>query len=286
MHYSQNDQLHVLPGTAVCRLSRARVLSTRHTASRSSVPTLGLAARNAFLLSECILGTRTGQLLGNGQREVDLTQRLRTIRRITSLLVTPWQAEPVDSDSEVTHEATMPRGPIVITTVGRVAPQKGVRFFLDVVNAATLALSADGIAAEWHWLGGGTPDEEDRLQRGGVRVSGWLPRTQVLEQLRLVSVYVHTAEWEAAYPLSLMEAARLGLPLVVRRIPALEDLPFPLAVRPSEAAAQIRALADAPAWARARTRTNSWVAGLRSSRDSALTLQRVYEACAPARGWR
>src|SRR5450759_2127471 len=49
---------------------------------------------------------------------------------------------------------------------------------------------------------------------------------------------------------------------------------------------QIRALADAPAWARARTRTNSWVAGLRSSRDSALTLQRVYEACAPARGWR
>lgn len=224
---------------------------------------VGGVQRLLFQLAEAVLGVRTGYLLGNGRHEVALARQLRTVRRASSLLVTPWQAEAVPRDRRSTPRPRQSERPMVVATSGRAVSQKGVDFFLDVVRLWPETAGAHNVGAiTWQWLGGGTPEAEQRLARAGVRVSGWLQQQEVVHRLRGVDVYLHTAEWEAGYPLALMEAAALDLPLVVRSIPALQDLPLPLARNPRMAAEQLVGLLDprrrAEASARTRAVVQSW----------------------------
>jgi glycosyltransferase involved in cell wall biosynthesis len=72
-------------------------------------------------------------------------------------------------------------------------------------------------------VGGGEPHLEDLLRRSGVRVTGWLARRQALEHLRASDVYVHTAAWDGA-PITVLEAAAAGVPVLARRTSAMEAL--------------------------------------------------------------
>ena len=75
-------------------------------------------------------------------------------------------------------------------------------------------------------------------------MTGWLSRSQALGWLASADVYVHTAAWEGL-PVSVLEAAALGLPIVARRIPALEPLRLPLLCDSPEAlVAALRPLVD------------------------------------------
>jgi glycosyltransferase involved in cell wall biosynthesis len=126
------------------------------------------------------------------------------------------------------HAEVLPVGarhatPLQVVTSGRIAPQKDWRYFLHLKRYVERQL---GVRARWTWLGGGRPAEERALTEAGVSVTGWIARDQLLGRLSQAQVYVHTAAWEAA-PMSLLEAAGLGLPLVVRSIPALDSLGVP-----------------------------------------------------------
>ena len=94
--------------------------------------------------------------------------------------------------------------------VGRLSPQKGVSFFCDVVREV-------GSDVEFVWIGGGDPILTDRVEECGAFVTGWLTRKQVLEQLATLDYYFHTAAWEG-FPISVLEAAKLNIPLVLRDI--------------------------------------------------------------------
>jgi glycosyltransferase involved in cell wall biosynthesis len=157
---------------------------------------------------------------------------------------------------------------MVVATCGRAVSQKGVDFFLDVVQAWSQREPTEAArAVAWQWLGGGTPEAEERLRQAGVQVSGWLGQQDVVHRLRGVDVYLHTAEWEAGYPLALMEAAALELPLVVRCIPALEDLPLPLVTTPQQAAEQVEALLDPRRRSEASLRTRKVADGWHADHD-------------------
>lgn len=116
-----------------------------------------------------------------------------------------------------------PGAPMRVVTTGRISPQKDWRYLLHVKQYAEQQL---GVHADWMWLGGGDREGEDALRAAGVDVTGWLDHEELLERLADAQVYLHTAAWEAA-PISIFEAATLGLPLVVRGIPPLASLDLP-----------------------------------------------------------
>lgn len=150
-----------------------------------------------------------------------------------------------------------------IVTVGRVGAQKDWRHLLAAKQAY------DGLSpapVEWEWLGGGDTDAEAELRDGGVAVSGWLPRTEVIRRLAAAQVYVHTAAWEGA-PVSVVEAAAAGLPIVARGIPTLASLNVPgLAASPEEIAHRLLALRDPGHWRSQRQRSLAYAAD--QSRDA------------------
>jgi glycosyltransferase involved in cell wall biosynthesis len=127
----------------------------------------------------------------------------------------------------------------VVATLARVAPQKGIDYFCDVVAATRLrAASNNDIAPRFVWIGGGDPKLTQQLVRAGVEVTGWLERGAAAEQLADADVYLHTAAWEAGWPLSLLEAAQLGRPTICRRVSSTASLPDGLLVDSADDMAQ------------------------------------------------
>ncbi|MBU2696848.1 glycosyltransferase family 4 protein [Pimelobacter sp. 30-1] len=135
--------------------------------------------------------------------------------------------------------------PLRVVTAGRISSQKDWRHLL----AAKRSFDDAGVRpAQWEWLGGGEPGAEAALREGGIAVSGWLSRDEVVRRLAAAQVYVHTAAWEGA-PVSIIEAATVGLPIVARRIPTLESLGVPgLAASPEDLALRVAGLLDPGQW--------------------------------------
>lgn len=144
------------------------------------------------------------------------------------------------------------RAPMHIVAAGRIVRQKDWHYFLHVKRYAEREL---GVEATWEWLGGGSRSDEQELERAGVTVSGWVERDQLLSRMSRAQLFLHTAAWEAA-PISILEAAALGVPLVVRGIGSLRSLCVPgIGDSATELAEQIRNLAAAQPWRMAQQRS-------------------------------
>jgi glycosyltransferase involved in cell wall biosynthesis len=198
----------------------------------------GPLQRAAYRLVERMLVPRTDVLAAVSPHELDLAVELGH-REVTYV---------ANRTLGIPDRAPQHRPRLRIVTVGRVCAQKDWRFFLHVKRCAE---SQMGLRADWEWLGGGDPDGEEALRRAGVRVSGWIPRVEVLDRLAGAQVYLHTAAWEAA-PVSVLEAAAIGLPLVVRAIPSLRSLGIPGSASVMDVAEQLRRLEDPAAWRHAQ----------------------------------
>ena len=183
------------------------------------------ATRRAFRLTERALVRRTRHFVAVSARELELAQELR--RRAAGTYVPNIATVPPFMVRDTPRSRT-------VATIGRVSDQKDPQFFIDVVRASAAAGSAD---IRWLWLGDGPDRLVDPLKDAGVEVSGWLPRDEVLSQLNAATVYLHTASWEGS-PLSVLEAAALGLPMVVRETPASVSLGLDDLVETPQAAAE------------------------------------------------
>lgn len=141
----------------------------------------------------------------------------------------------------------------VIGMVGRVNMQKGYNFF------AVLAACC-GDKAHFKWIGGGSPEAVAVLHQAGVEVTGWIPRAQVIAHMQGLDMYFHSAAWDG-FPISVLEAARLDLPVMLRRIGPFVAEGLATVASPVEAAQEIRA----------------WLAGsqvaLESARDNTVRIQ-------------
>jgi glycosyltransferase involved in cell wall biosynthesis len=190
--------------------------------------------RAAFWLAEAALSLRPGQVAAVGPREAELARRLPG-RPLVTYVPNVVRRTHVP---EVSAAASAGRHRLRVATLGRILPQKDPDFFRRAVRHAR------DLPVDWVWVGGGEPAAESALRAAGVRVTGWGSRSEALAALAEADIYVHTAAWEGS-PVSLLEAAALGLPIVARRSRALEALGLPtLCDTPETLAAMVGGLRD------------------------------------------
>ncbi len=171
---------------------------------------LGWPARSVVWLAEAALSLRGRHVAACSPHEYRSARRLPGRRTVTYVPNAVPDRAPVPV---VGHSS-----PLVVS-VGRLCPQKSPELF-----AAAAELSRRrGLDLRWRWVGGGSPEYVDRLTRAGVEVTGWVPRERAWAHIAGAQVYVHTAAWESA-PLTILEAAAAGVPVLARDHPALRLL--------------------------------------------------------------
>lgn len=184
--------------------------------------------RRLFSLAELILSLNTEIIAACSARERDLGKEMRA--RSGAVFVPNAIATRDAAVSHRRHRA-LPQLP-VLAAVGRLSAQKDPQFFLDVVRLIRKRHSH----FEAKWIGDGLPSIRHLLESEDIGVTGWLPQEDVMRQMESVDVYLHTAAWEG-FPMSILEAAKAGLPIAARKIDALSDAPKTVAVQqPSDLA--------------------------------------------------
>jgi glycosyltransferase involved in cell wall biosynthesis len=102
--------------------------------------------------------------------------------------------------------------------VGRLSKQKDPHFFRRVAMLAR----AQERGLEFVWVGDGDARLKEDLERASIKVTGWVDPDRVARILADSSIYLHTAQYEG-FPLSVLDAAKVGIPIVVKSLPAFED---------------------------------------------------------------
>ncbi|KQQ10645.1 glycosyltransferase [Rathayibacter sp. Leaf296] len=192
---------------------------------------LGPRARNIYWMIERVLSFNTAVYAGCSQREVRLSRWARSGASAQLLPNVPPRDLPTRRPAD-TEGASLR-----LVAAGRFGPQKDPAFFADAVRA----VRSEGHDVDAVWIGGGDEAHATALRDAGVRITGWLGRQDALSELRDADVYVHVARWEG-FPIALLESNALGIPTVVRDIPAFEDVDVP--VRISEPAELVGLWAD------------------------------------------
>ena len=231
--HAHSSRAGLLVRLGLNRIWRARAVYTPHCYAfeRCDVPEW---QRRAFWLVELVVARLRPVAIGAvSQREAALA------RAMTSQPVVHVPNIAGDlPDGSRTGEAT---GAMRFVAVARVCPQKGPDFFIRAMEAFAAQSPCE---AHWVWVGGGEPEDEEPLRRAGVEVTGWVNRSEAIEWLRSADVYLHTAQWEGA-PITVLEAAALEVPIVARRIDALDELGLtPLVDTPEEMAGTLAEACD------------------------------------------
>lgn len=195
----------------IVRPRSARVVYTPHCYAfeRADLPR---AARAAVRAAERVLSARADVIAACSPREAVLARSLN--RRVPVVHV------PNVADSPLSEPAPVD-GPVErVVAIGRLSPQKDPAVFAAIAAARRNRLGRD---VSFVWVGGGERDRRT-LEGAGVRITGWIPQSQVARELDGVSVYVHTARWEG-FPMSVLEAARSGVPILARRAAPFDHCP-------------------------------------------------------------
>ncbi len=178
--------------------------------------------------------SRIDIIAGCSQRECDLAHELGA--KHTTLL-NNYVSLDVPTYSVNLNSQT----PFTITVLGRVSKQKDPLFLIEMIkhlNTPEASVLEQGIHIKW--IGGGDAQLEQQLRDAGVEVTGMQPREFVLNELQSSHLYLHTAAWEGM-PLTILEAAKIGLPMVIRNISSTQHLDYPfLPSTAEEMAEQIR----------------------------------------------
>lgn len=121
-----------------------------------------------------------------------------------------------------------------VSMVGRIGEQKDPLLFAAIANEL-------GHELDFLWIGDGDPVLKQKLTSSGVQVSGWVSPSKARQLVSSSALYLHTGSWEAA-PISAMEAAAVGVPVIARGIPTMDSLGYFTA--PESAAALTAAVRD------------------------------------------
>lgn len=215
------------PGTAVVYSPHCYAMERRD---------LGAVPRAGFAAVEYLLARRTRAVVAVSGREASLSRRLNS-RVPVALALNPAPFEAPTSRAPSSD-------PAEVVMVGRISPQKDPGLF-----AAVAASTRD---APWRyvWIGDGDPDARAALVRAGVEVTGWTPPEQAARRVAQARLYLHSAAWEGG-PLSTIEAATLGTPVLARDIPSMNSLGYALAgEQPEQLASAVTRYFSDPAYAR------------------------------------
>ena len=209
-------------------LNNARLVYTPHCYAFEREDISGVA-RRLYKALERVRLNKIDVVAGCSQRECDLAISIGAKRaELLNNYVSYQSEERKNRDNSAA---------LKLVILGRVAPQKDPQFLIDTLSHLDVAELNRQL--DITWIGGGDHELEQHLKAKGVHVTGMLPRDEVVKQLKASDIYLHTAAWEGM-PLTILEAAKLHLPMVIRLIGATKDLNYPfLAQTPEEMAKQL-----------------------------------------------
>lgn len=230
------------------RLAMPRTVPVVFTPHCFSFERLDISAttRSTFRVAEALLASRTDVFATCSHHEMAAAGGFFTLGSDPEVIHLPY-ALPHRVSAQMAeladrHRRGLITDPIIVGS-GRLGSQKGSDFFVDVVREAQKHPSLRGV--QWRWIGGGDEDLTAELEAAGVAVTGWVDRAEVLEELAGSDVYLHTAAWEG-FPLTVLEAAEMGLPVIAREIPALRQAEgLLLGQRPEDVADQLELVVKA-----------------------------------------
>jgi glycosyltransferase involved in cell wall biosynthesis len=235
---------------------------------------LSWPARQVFRALEWILSFNTSAYGACSPREAQLSRWPGRAARVQSV---PNVTPPGLSGSDLFPSLRSPGAcvdsdrPLRVVGNGRLGPQKDPAFFAEAFAAA----AAENPDIEALWVGGGDEHYENTLRACGVEVTGWLPRTEALAAMASADLYLHTASWEG-FPISIMEASGMGLPVVSRRRPYLLGVDLPVMIdEPTDFASAVAQLREGDALDKLRRRTQEALAE-NTDRDQQVALRELY----------
>lgn len=199
---------------------RVRIVYTPHCYAFERMDFSALM-RSGYKALEAVLALNTTVFAGCSEREVELsTWPLSKAVRVCVPNIAPIPDEVLDPEQFADKRV------LTLAGAGRVSAQKDPSFFVEAVRAVREA----GATVRAVWIGGGSDEDEAELRREGVRVTGWLDRQAAIAEMASADAYLHTGRWEG-FPVAVLEASALGVPVVVRDIPAFAsvDLPYKIA---------------------------------------------------------
>lgn len=167
-----------------------------------------------FWVIEKILAPKTGKFGVLSSEELQEAKSLYTKAVAEFIPNAPMVLDVVDTNF------TPPTSNIVFN--GRLVAQKDPHFLIKALNTISDYERPDGML----WIGGGNDEIQKELNEVNVEVTGWMTPSRVAQTMRNSKLYVHVASYEG-FPMSVIEAAHAGLPIIVRRIPAFEGLGLP-----------------------------------------------------------
>lgn len=178
---------------------------------RTDVPQ---AVRWGFSALEYALARRPQTTLSVSPYEAMLS---RSLSRANPVVVAP-NPSPL-SPADDTSPLAPAESDLAVTMVGRLGVQKAPEIFAEVAHLC----QDDGI--RFTWIGDGPAGVPEMLRASGAAVTGWRAPEEVRELLTRSNLYLHTASWEGG-PVSAIEAATLGVPVISRTIPSMRSLGY------------------------------------------------------------
>ena len=172
----------------------------------------------AYLYLEKLFIRRTSAIAACSQREASLARELNPNTYVTFV---PNIAFPIPQHLENwVWKNPKSSATASVAMVGRLSHQKDPAFFLSTVRN----LRDKGINVTAIWFGGGDKAQTELLGKNNIEVTGWIDSKSIFDRLvSLNAIYLHTALWEGM-PLSLLEAVKLGCPVIMRNIPAFHEI--------------------------------------------------------------
>lgn len=191
--------------------------------------------RLAFLAAEVALSLAGGTFVGCSPRE----------DRLLGLINPFVPRHPLPNGlvgGEIPDMEWSPVQPPEVGIAARITAVRRPEMFADIVRR----VRAERPDVRFTWIGDGPEELRTVLEDAGVEVTGWAAKDEVLHRMANFSVYLHSASQDG-FPVSVLEAFSIGVPVLVPGIAAFEDAPT--AVRYSdagEAAAKVVAALDDP----------------------------------------
>ncbi|MET4147150.1 glycosyltransferase [Arthrobacter sp. UYCo732] len=164
--------------------------------------------RSTLWLIEWVLARRKQALIAVSPHEARLG------RRLNSKMPVHYVPNVLTSDS-MGHSKPAAQS---VCMVGRIGAQKDPSLFAAVSREL-------GPDFRFCWVGDGETDLKTELINSGVTVTGWVTPAEARRLVSQSALYLHTGAWEAA-PISAMEAAAAGVPVIARRIATMDSLGY------------------------------------------------------------
>ena len=192
-----------------------------------------IIVRGIYYAVEKILSRRSSSFAGVSLDEV---QRAQSMRRGVRAIFVPNTSDMTPGKSGlIAHSDSWP---VKIACVGRLCMQKDPDFLIQTIGALPGHVREQ---LSITWVGSGDTTMAEQLLALGVRVTGWVTHEEAAQELEACDLYFHVAAWEG-FPMTVIEAAALRRPILLRRIRAFNGFNLPadaLVDNPGQAAERL-----------------------------------------------